>query len=283
MWSKLEQTFLRTLGPTALTKLASIPLPTQRFLITVGGDQLTGKSSLTRALTKSSVLQSVVNGRIAHRSTGQTMRDLAAERGVGIGELSNILAQNSADDGAIVDVNLDYKTCEVVLGKYENDASMLVLEGRQPAVMASFCSEQVPTNTQIPFRVYLKCSVREQALRYVGREVSEVARMEVEKYLPSNEMYETMEDVLERIQGQVFLGQHGKMEEIVAGFRTNMDRDADDKVRFDQLYGEECHYRNEKFYDLVVDTSFIEEEEKLNQVSSGWMEWLVENNFGIRQ
>ena len=286
MWHQLERTFLRSIGKQSLESLATIPtLMTQRFLITVGGDQLTGKSTLSRDLVDTSQVQSIVSGSIAQRSTGQTMRDLAADKGVDIGELSHLLASNTNKDDndegstSIVDINLDYKTCQIIMGKHERDASMLILEGRQPAVMASYCTEQLSVN-QLPFRVYLKCSVREQALRYVSREVSETARQEVEKYLPpgDDDQLLSMESVLDRITGQPFAGH----DQIVAGFRANMDRDADDKKRFDLLYGEECHYRNEQFYDLIVDTTNIGPQDKVQMVADGWLEWLVENNFGSK-
>ena len=285
MWTQLEQTFLRSLGPHALTDLGQIFTThpsTQRFLVTIGGDQLTGKSTLTQSLSLSpDVLSIVTGGPIATRSTGQTMRDLATEKGVRIGELSTFLRQNNDEDQGIVDINLDYKTCQVLAGQYDETAAMLIMEGRQPAVMASYVTEQVPGASQLPFRVYLKCSVREQALRYIGREVHALAREEVERFLPQggDDMYPTMEHVLAKMKGQTFAGHAQVME----GFRANMDRDADDKARFDMLYGEQCHYRNEEFYDLVIDTSYIEAEDKVNQVTQGWLEWLMHNNFGVKR
>ena len=188
MWTQLEQTFLRSLGPNALTdlgKLFTTHPSTQRFLITIGGDQLTGKSTLTQDLSVSpDVLSIVTGGPITTRSTGQTMRDLATEKGVRIGELSTLLRQNknNDEDQGIVDINLDYKTCQVLAGQYDETAAMLIMEGRQPAVMASYVTEQVPGASQLPFRVYLKCSVREQALRYISREVHALAREEVEDF-----------------------------------------------------------------------------------------------------
>ena len=287
MYRQLEATFLRSIGQHYMRDLTASMSQSQRFLITVGGDQLTGKSTLAQDLAVAPEVTSVVQGRIALRSTGQTMRDLAAEQGVAIGQLSSTLAQTTVggtlnhnnSKAGLVDVNLDYTTCQGVAGKYEEDAGMLIMEGRQPAVMASFVNEQVPGSTQLPFRVYLKCSIREQALRYVGREISELAREEVEKYLPVGEEYASMESVLERIEGKTFAGH----DQIISGFRTNMDRDKDDKQRFDLLYGADCHYRNEFFYDLVIDTSHIEPKDKVNAVAHGWMDWLVDNNFGVKE
>jgi cytidylate kinase len=290
MWSKLEATFLKSLGSKSLQELSKIAQHHQsssssRFIITIGGDQLTGKSTLSKDLSHSRELLSIVNGRIARRSAGQTMRELAAEKGVNIGELMSELAQTESgssvgniDTSGIIDINLDYKTCEVIAGKYDDDAAMLIMEGRQPSVMASYVTERVENTTQLPFRVYLKCSVREQALRYISREVSELARQEVEKYLPTNELYPTMASVLEKIEGQKFAGH----DHVINGFRSNMKRDDDDKKRFDMLYGENCHYRNELFYDLIVDTTSIDAHDKVNQVATGWVDWLVDNNFGVK-
>ena len=279
MWKKLEHTFIRSLGPSAITDLHS-NFKSNRLLITIAGDQLTGKSSLSNALKLSPEIQTAANGRIHQRSTGQTMRELAAEKNVSIGELSNILAKdtNNNQDGGIVDINLDYRTIKLILGEKEEDtdqtspSSLLILEGRQPAVMATYCTERIPSHTQLPFRVYLKCSVYEQAIRYIDREISASARIEVEKYLPpgDNKMYPTMEKVLEQIEGQHFQGH----DQVIRGIRSTMHRDQQDQQRFDMLYGKELNYRNTLFYDLVVDTSNISSKEKVQTVGDAWIKWI---------
>ena len=286
MWKKLEHTFIRSLGPSAITDLHS-NFKSNRLLITIAGDQLTGKSSLSNALKLSPEIQTAANGRIHQRSTGQTMRELAAEKNVSIGELSNILAKdtNNNQDGGIVDINLDYRTIKLILGEgakgeeeEEEDtdqtspSSLLILEGRQPAVMATYCTERIPSHTQLPFRVYLKCSVYEQAIRYIDREISASARIEVEKYLPpgDNKMYPTMENVLEQIEGQHFQGH----DQVIRGIRSTMHRDQQDQQRFDMLYGKELNYRNTLFYDLVVDTSNISSKEKVQTVGDAWIKWI---------
>ena len=228
------------------------------------------------------------------RSTGETMRLLAAEHGVSIAELSRVLGAGNANTaadtadavrgggdvkglgdlgdlgGLLVDVTLDYKTCEFLAAPHR-DAHVVVCEGRQPAVMAAFCKTLFPVD---PFCVYLTCSVREQALRYVSRECGKGALAAVEEVLGAEEgrdsgggggnEYASLADVLDVFSRAPSLRSLDGMDRVVAGFEDNMSRDADDKARFDALYGPQCHYRHPQFYDLVVDTSDISSQAKVD-------------------
>ncbi len=347
MWARTLATFRKTVGADAVARLAGLPpsgaaaaaeaRAAGRYVITVGGDQLTGKSSLARDLcahprianrdglltTRSSRFSAsrlssssaAAAPTTAVRSTGQTMRDLAAERGVTVAELSRVLSEdasggggggdnnNNDDDddddiGAMaIDVALDYKTCEILLTvEGDEDVSggggggggtaavpslppapphLLVLEGRQPAVMATFCRDNVPTLPVMPFRVFLTCSAREQALRYVGREISAQAHDALVPLLPADVDFASLEDVLRHLAAHPSGGDLPERDRIFASFADNMRRDDDDRARFDALYGAQCHYRNtDAFYDLVVDTSETTPAEKAELVVDGFARWL---------
>ena len=151
----------------------------------------------------------------------------------------------------------------------------MVCEGRQPAVMAAFCKTLFPID---PFCVYLTCSVREQALRYVNRECGPDALAAVEGVLGpegagGDEEYTSLADVLDVFRRAPSLALLEGMDRVIAGFEDNMSRDADDKARFDKLYGAQCHYRQPHFYDLVVDTSNISSREKVDAVATAFSEW----------
>ena len=60
---------------------------------------------------------------------------------------------------------------------------------------------------------------------------------------------------------------------VVRTIKDNVQRDATDKLRFDTLYGPQCHYRNTEFYDIVVDTTATTQAEKCKQVIDGWESW----------
>ena len=64
------------------------------------------------------------------------------------------------------------------------------------------------------------------------------------------------------------------MTDALEAFRTNAKRDEDDTARLNSLYSPACHYRQEYFYDLVVDTSEIDAEEKLEIVVDGFVDFL---------
>ena len=92
-FAQLERTFARALGPGAVPQLLRSAAP-HPCVITVGGDQLTGKSTLVRDLAASRALGAALAPpgldedeafrlpTSAVRSTGETMRLLAAEHGV---------------------------------------------------------------------------------------------------------------------------------------------------------------------------------------------------------
>ena len=85
--------------------------------------------------------------------------------------------------------------------------------------------------------------------------------------------FASLADVLEVFRAAPSLRSFDGMDRVVAGFEDNMSRDADDKARFDVLYGPQCHYRHPHFYDLIVDTSDISSQEKVDTVASAFATW----------
>lgn len=255
-------------------------------VLTIGGDQLTGKSSLAKEIAASTLLSSRVDiyRGICRLSTGETMRALAAEEGISIGHLSRRLA-NSED--RMVDILLDYKTCEALSGGKKGDEALLVVEGRQPAVMATFCQsllreEGMESLFPPTFRVYLKCSPVEQAYRFFCREIEDMDMAELVRLVLLRANLNSSPDNLKAAVNILYkeLPKHLSEEKIPAmtdaleEFRTNAKRDEDDTARLNSLYSPACHYRQDYFYDLIVDTSEIDAKEKLEIVMDGFVDFL---------
>ena len=89
---RLTEAFRTHVGPAAIddlrAALTSVPI------ITIGGDQLTGKSTLTKQLAAE--LDAEV------WSTGSIMRRLAADRGISVAEMSRQAADDPAIDANVV-------------------------------------------------------------------------------------------------------------------------------------------------------------------------------------
>ena len=96
-------------------------------------------------------------------------------------------------------VNIEYGVCELIAVGL-NPKVPLIIEGRQPAVMATYMSRVLrKANT---FRVYLSCSVREQALRFVSREGGAngpALSAQIDARLPPNKQYDTLHAVAQDI------------------------------------------------------------------------------------
>ncbi len=299
MFSRLKSAFRGAHGGNFRLKLAEKAAEAAKMrgkrprpcLITVGGDQLTGKSTLAKSLCQVPDVFGPIVGKESNEaqrtviSSGTTFRELAKERGLTVAELSKRLG-NDEDLGMKVDVELDYRTCELICssaGFFDAETTsssafagdLLVLEGRQPAVMATFCAEHLGLKRRIlsPFRVFLKCSAREQALRYAERAIGTEAKDSLASVL--TDKHENFAQAVKEIESLEF----DHKESIMKCFVDNMNRDRDDMRRFDLLYGPECNYRNENFYDLIVDTSGISAEEKVDCVLSSFQNWMEEKSF----
>jgi catechol 2,3-dioxygenase-like lactoylglutathione lyase family enzyme/cytidylate kinase len=246
----------------------------ENYILAVAGDQLTGKSTLANDFCS----HPSIDLGTRRWSTGEAMRALAKDHNVDIGDISSALAQDG--DGSF-DVQLDYKTCDIIaehvggMGQ-STDSPLLVIEGRQPAVMASFCQALFDVhNPELKgkkrfsslSRVYLECSALEQAYRFISREIDESTLDKVVKPLLSaargQPVFPDLVSVLSYLEKEM-KGKGG--DDFLHSFRANARRDDDDTHRLMSLYSARCHYRQAHFYDLVVDTSDIGAEEKLRRV-----------------
>ena len=179
----LHAAFIYRFGADAMASLQHVAshraaAPALR-IIALGGDQLTGKSTLTAAL--SSAL-----GGADTVSAGSTMRALAHARGLTVAQLSVELSSGGAEEGA-VDVELDFRTLRQLVGAAgatspPQPVQPLILEGRMPAVLATYASAMLGHTLPV-FRCYLRCAPHEVALRIAERELGAGARIEMERRL----------------------------------------------------------------------------------------------------
>ena len=220
-------------------------------MILIAGDQLTGKS------TQAKNLADFFNG--SFHSVGALFRDAAKNRGITVAEQAKLLLVERG-----IDVEIDYKTCQVITGA-DIDSSLGVVEGRQPAYMGSFMASLGKKNL---IRLYLQCSIREQALRFLRREVSEDAYLVGKEQIPEKD-YKNLEslnaviETLDLVQG----------EEVMSEFVENQSRDEDDRHRYSGLYG--FDYGNLEGYDIVLNTN----DKEPNTVFQEILEKLEESGF----
>jgi len=241
-FASLEQQFQTRIGPDAITRLAS--QINNRSVITVGGDQLTGKSTLAKRLAKT------LGGQ--HQSAGTIFRAEAKRRNISLPELSRL----ALDDPGI-DVGIDYELCSMVAQGCEEGP--LVIEGRQPAVMATYMKL---LGKESCFRLYLTCSFREQALRFLEREIGAVEFQLACQSLPQRN-YTSLAEVSEELAKLNIPG----LDKILKVFVDNQCRDTDDKQRYQALYnfGDDLDYGNLSLYDAAIDTSPNQPSDTLNQ------------------
>ena len=159
-------------------------------VITIGGDQLTGKSTLckdlvnylTNAHATYAATKSIKPMPVTFVSAGVVFRAEAAKRGISVGELSK-LAITDTD----IDVAIEYETCKAIMGGIhaigtETPEHTIIVEGRNPAVMARYCREVL--DKEHITAVYLSCSPRIQARRFVGREIERPLAFRINALLP---------------------------------------------------------------------------------------------------
>lgn len=165
-------------------------------ILTIGGDQLTGKSTLAKDLA--------ARLRAPHVSAGSFFRAVARERGLNVAELSKLAAlEQDGDDN--IDVRIEYETCKTIMSGLVNGAvppvpssacadstgtaescvpdapRTVIIEGRNPAVMAAYCRTLGKTEV---LSLYLSCSPRVQARRFVGREIDRALSFAIDALLP---------------------------------------------------------------------------------------------------
>jgi cytidylate kinase len=153
-----------------------------------------------------------------------------------------------------LDVQLDAGTLQQLL-----NGDPAIVEGRNPALLATVASEVCGKEEHLLYKLYLVCSPRERALRYLLREYGEGMRDEVNRKLPEDRESEAdwtaaiREGVLPDDDAAMARYTHFMPESVMAEFQENQFRDKDDRARYLAIYG--VDYRDGSWYDAIVDTS----------------------------
>jgi cytidylate kinase len=248
-FQRLEAAFRRVIGTDALERLRSRVTPAP--VIAVGGHQLTGKSTLSRRLAERA------GG--SHASAGALFRDIARAKGLTVAQLSRMAL---ADER--IDIGIDYRLCEQVADGLA-PRRPLVIEGRQPGIMALYMREVHGKKNSVS--IFLKCSHREQTLRFVEREFP--SHLEAVKQALAEPEYPSLLDAavaISAIDG-----------ELAHAFADNARRDHDDVARYADLYGFDkgISYYNEHLYDIVIDTTPNKPQDTLEQAHSKLRDFLA--------
>ena len=246
----IETAFKTYIGEESITTLKNNI--TEKPMILIAGDQLTGKS------TQAKRLADFFEG--SFHSVGSLFREAAKKRGITVAEQARLLLVERG-----IDVEIDYKTCQVITGA-DIDSNLGVVEGRQPAYMGSFMASLGKINL---VRVYLQCSIREQALRFLRREVGEEAYLAGKTQIPEKN-YKNLESLNTEIE-RLDISQS---DNLMSEFIENQSRDEDDRHRYSGLYG--FDYGNLDGYDIVLNTNNKEPDNVFNEI----LEKLKE--FGFR-
>lgn len=227
--SGIDAAFKKYIGPNSVNKLKNSI--NHKPMILIAGDQLTGKS------TQAKNLANYFNG--TFHSVGNLFREVAAKRGISVAEQAKLLLTERG-----IDVEIDYKTCEMISGK-NISTNLGVIEGRQPAYMGSFMQNLGKSNI---IRIYFQCSIRDQALRFLRREIGEGAYIRGIENVP-----DIIYDNLESLKDEIFNLGLDDSNAVIQRFTDNQDRDNDDRARYSSLYG--FDYGNLEGYDIVIDTT----------------------------
>jgi cytidylate kinase len=293
-YSLLESRFHSFISPVSLLTLHDFV--TLNPVLTLGGDQLTGKSTLAKRLntllnpTAGLLSSSSHSPPVTLHSAGSLFRSTARELGISVAELSRRSLTNPS-----IDVNIEYSMLKLICqGNSEHSilsssqSLFTIIEGRQPAVMATYAQRRLGKKNCI--RVYLRCSVKEQAIRFLDREIPELKHNSAFKEALSNyftlteqafpsglfndlgQVAEAMEKFLsDPAVSSSFQLPMDQFKRICQQFRDNCDRDQADLKRFFHLYGHSqlMDYRNNQLYDLVIDTSLNTPEQTFQQAVQG--------------
>ncbi len=268
-----------------MTALRVTALP----VLAIGGDQLTGKSTLSKRLAAHFPPSTLV-------STGTVFRALAKERNV---SLPALCAQ--AMDEPSIDVAVDWGICRIIgAGQAIVDSHpnthchpatappLVVLEGRNPGTMASFMRHVMGKPNVV--RLYLQCSPLEQAIRYVEREIGPAAGTLARHHaatsshqMMSRTSTATSPHLTPHAQADLLLAwfrglpwpTHDdssiRLTAALARFAENLHRDALDLKRFRELYN--LDYRDCEHYDIVIDTTPNQPEETYQQALVALQPW----------
>ena len=248
--SGIESAFKTYIGENSIERL--IEMISNKPMILIAGDQLTGKSTQAKDLAQ------YFKGDFC--SVGMLFRQSASKRGITVAEQARLLLTERG-----IDVEIDYKTCQMIAG-YQISSKLGVIEGRQPAYMGSFMANLGKKNI---VRLYFQCSIREQALRFLRREVGEEAYQIGKKNIP-DKLYNNLEELNSEINALKLIDK----EEIMCEFIENQNRDQDDRHRYSRLYG--FDYGNLEGYDIVMDTNNKEPKIVFDEVIAKL------NKFGFR-
>ena len=246
----IGKAFKEYISPDSINKLRE--KITDKPMILIAGDQLTGKSTQAKNLAE--------YYRGTFYSVGNLFREVAAKRGITVAEQAKLLLTERG-----IDVEIDYKTCEMISGN-SIDTNLGVIEGRQPAYMGSFMQELGKRNL---IRIYFQCSIREQALRFLRREIGELAYQKGLANVPDID-YRT----LKSLQDEIYNLELQDSNEVIQKFVDNQSRDEDDRERYSSLYG--FDYGNLSGYDIVINTTNKEADFVFKEVVSEL------ENFGFR-
>ena len=246
----IENAFKEYISSDSINKLRE--KITNKPMILIAGDQLTGKSTQAKNLAE--------YYRGTFYSVGNLFREVAAKRGITVAEQAKLLLTERG-----IDVEIDYKTCEMISGD-SITTNLGVIEGRQPAYMGSFMQELGKRNL---VRIYFQCSIREQALRFLRREIGEVAYQKGLANVPDIDYSN-----LKSLQDEIYNLELPDSNEVIQKFVDNQSRDEDDRDRYSSLYG--FDYGNLSVYDIVINTTNKEADFVFKEVVSEL------KNFGFR-
>ena len=238
----IEKAFKEYISSDSINKLRE--KITNKPMILIAGDQLTGKSTQAKNLAE--------YYRGTFYSVGNLFREVAAKRGITVAEQAKLLLTERG-----IDVEIDYKTCEMISGD-SITTNLGVIEGRQPAYMGSFMQELGKRNL---VRIYFQCSIREQALRFLRREIGEVAYQKGLANVPDIDYSN-----LKSLQDEIYNLELPDSNEVIQKFVDNQSRDEDDRDRYSSLYG--FDYGNLSGYDIVINTTNKEADFVFNEVVS---------------
>ncbi|EGG18973.1 hypothetical protein DFA_02216 [Cavenderia fasciculata] len=284
-FQKLTNAFKNYYGEDAIKRLLLNSNNSNKPIILIGGHQLTGKSTMAKKIS-----QHFQDG--CFYSVGSMFRDLATSLNISVAEQSRLLREieeyhkqpnnnNSILSGQRiknnplfnikVDLELDYRTCQIIQGVESTTPTTTphskysVIEGRQPALLGCFIQSLTNNNNNNNdanhnnqmIKVYVKCSAREKALRYLEREVGKGASILADSVLPKEKDLERDDHFsstnLSTIANTISKLPLENIDKIISGFIENQDRDQNDRKRYMDIYG--LDYEDKDYYDLVIDTT----------------------------
>lgn len=217
--------FARVLGPGAVSRLMA------KFsdapILVLSGDQLTGKSTVAKAIAKA------LGGEAS--STGSLVRAQADQLQIPIEAMTKRLAEHPS-----ANVELDYRAAETIAA-----GDVIAFESRIAGHLGRYLSDLGRPGV---LSVYLTASPRERTLRYLAREVGPDARERIESQLqvPADATLVECLDALGSIDDPAARAVHARFEQIAG-------RDEVLQGELQSLYG--IDYRDHDGFDLVIDTS----------------------------